>query len=76
MEPDSNRIGDAVLALLLLGLHDGRRAWNGFGWDAMDRLAEKDYISDARSKAKSVVFSDAGLARSRAMFVQLFGGEP
>ncbi len=30
MEPDTNRIDDAVLALLLFGLHDGRRAWKGF----------------------------------------------
>lgn len=26
MDIDENRVGDAVLALLLLGLHDGRRA--------------------------------------------------
>jgi len=51
----------AVLALLYLGLHDGARTWNGFDWDAMDRLHERGYISDPRSKAKSVVFSEEGL---------------
>lgn len=29
------RIDDAVLALLLLGLHEGDRAWKSFDWDAM-----------------------------------------
>jgi len=32
MEIDTDRIDDAVLALLLLGLHDGDRAWKGFDW--------------------------------------------
>lgn len=30
MEHDTNKIDDAVLALLFLGLHDGVRAWKGF----------------------------------------------
>jgi len=30
MEIDSDRIDDAVLALLYLGLHDRSRAWKGF----------------------------------------------
>jgi hypothetical protein len=29
---------DCVLALLLLGRHDGQRVWKSFDWDAMDRL--------------------------------------
>lgn len=76
MTPNTDRIDDAVLALLLLRLHDGCRAWKGFDWDAMDRLAEKGFISDPRSKAKSVILSDEGLARARELFVAMFGGEP
>src|SRR3954464_6232278 len=38
MEIDTDRIDEAVLALLYLGLHDGCRAWKGFDWAAMDRL--------------------------------------
>lgn len=40
MELDTNKIDDAVLALLYLGLHDGVRAWKGFDWEAMNRLHE------------------------------------
>ena len=32
---DTDRIDEAVLALLYLGLHDDSRAWKGFDWDAM-----------------------------------------
>jgi hypothetical protein len=35
---DTDRIDDAVLALMWLGFHDGARAWKSFDWDAMDRL--------------------------------------
>ena len=35
---DTDRIDEAVLALLYLGLHDDSRAWKGFDWDAMNRL--------------------------------------
>jgi Domain of unknown function (DUF6429) len=58
MKIGSNRIDDAVLALLHLGLHDKCRAWKGFDWDAMNRLHEKGYISDPVGKAKSVVFTE------------------
>ncbi len=30
MELDTDKIDDAVLALLLLGRHDGDRVWKGF----------------------------------------------
>jgi hypothetical protein len=55
MALDTDRIDDAVLALLYLGLHDEFRAWKGFDWDAMNRLHEKGMITDPVSKAKSVV---------------------
>ena len=70
---DLDRIDEAVLALLYLGLHDGARAWKGFDWDALDRLHEKGLISDPARKAKSVEFSDEGLAASKQAFRRLFG---
>jgi len=73
MELDTNKIDNAVLALLSLGLHDGVRAWKGFDWDAMNRLHERGYISDPRSKAKSVVFTEEGLERSQRLLEELFG---
>jgi hypothetical protein len=37
MELDTDKIDNAVLALLYLGLHDGARAWKGFDWESMNR---------------------------------------
>ena len=36
MEIDRDKIDDAVLALLWLTLHDERRAWKGFDWEALE----------------------------------------
>ena len=72
MELDTNKIDDAVLALLSLGLHESDRAWKGFDWESMNRLHEHGYISDPRSKTKSVVLTVEGLARSRQLLEQLF----
>jgi hypothetical protein len=73
MNLNKDKIDDAVLALLVLGLHEGVRAWKGFDWDAMNRLHEKGYISDPQSKAKSVVFTEEGLERANRLLKQLFG---
>jgi len=72
MDIDTDRIDDAVLALLWLGLHDGARAWKSFDWDAMDRLHAKGLIHDPVGKTKSVVFTPEGLARSEQLFQELF----
>ena len=69
---DRDRIDDAVLALMQLGRWDGDRTWKGFDWDALDRLHAKGMISDPKSKAKSVVLTEEGQARSQALFAQLF----
>ena len=76
MDIDENRVDDAVLALLLLGLHDGRRAWKSFDWDALDRLHAKGLISDPVGKAKSVMFTDEGLERARSLFRKMFASSP
>jgi len=73
MNLDLDRIDDAVLALLQLGLHDHVRAWKGFDWDALDRLHETGMIGNPRSKAKSVVLTDEGLRRSRELLEAMFG---
>jgi hypothetical protein len=72
MELDTNKIDDAVLALLYLGLHNGARAWKGFDWEAMNRLHECGYITDPRGKAKSVVFTEEGFDRARRLLEELF----
>jgi hypothetical protein len=72
MEIDTDRIDQAVLALLYLGLHDGCRAWKGFDWDAMDRLHGKGLIPDPVGKAKSVVLTEEGLREAERLFHELF----
>jgi hypothetical protein len=72
MTLDTDRIDDAVLALLYLGRHNEYRAWKGFDWDAMGRLHQKGMIDNPVGKAKSVVFSEEGLRRSRELFEAMF----
>ncbi|KQP43756.1 MULTISPECIES: DUF6429 family protein [unclassified Methylobacterium] len=72
MDIDEEKIDAAVLALLRLTLHDERRAWKGFDWNAMERLHRKGMISDPASKAKSVVLTDEGLRQAEELFRVLF----
>jgi hypothetical protein len=72
MALNTDRIDEAVLALLYLGLHEHDRAWKGFNWDAMNRVHEKGMIENPISKAKSVVFTTDGLRRSQELFVKMF----
>jgi Domain of unknown function (DUF6429) len=76
MEIEHDRIDEAVLALLWLTLHDDRRAWKGFDWNALDRLFRKGLICDPANKAKSVVLTDEGLQRSEELFQALFTRRP
>ena len=71
-EIDLDRIDEAVLALLLLGRHDGVRAWKSFDWAAMERLHAKGFISNPVGKVKSVVFTEEGLVQAEALFEKLF----
>lgn len=80
---DTDRIDEAVLALMYLTLHRDPppslcRAWKSFDWDAMDRLHEKDLILDPVGKAKSVALTEEGRRLSEEAFYRLFarkGGE-
>jgi hypothetical protein len=75
---DTDRIDDAVLALLYLGIclqdrfSGAARAWKSFDWDAMNRLHEKGLIDDPVSKAKSVWITEDGMKRAEALFDELF----
>jgi hypothetical protein len=75
MEIDYDTIDETVLALLHLTSftdHGVTRAWKGHDWDALNRLHEKGFISDPRTKAKSVVLSDDGAQRANELFNKLF----
>jgi len=76
MEYDQDKVDDMVLALLWLTAFDkdelGARAWKSHDWAALNRLHEKGYISDPKSRAKSVVLKAEGLRRARELFEQYF----
>lgn len=74
MTTDTDKIDDAVLALLQLTLHDERRAWKSYDFAVMDRLHQKGMIDNPVNKAKSVVLTDEGLRRGEALFRELFTG--
>ena len=80
---DTDRIDDAVLALLFYGAWKEQgfpepilRSWKGFDWDAMNRLYEKGLIDNPVSKAKSVWLTDEGAKRAEALFDELFRRQP
>ena len=72
MALDTEKIDDAVLALLYLTLHDHNRAWKGLDWEAMNRLHDKGMIHDPVGKVKSVVFTEEGLRLSKQLFETMF----
>jgi Domain of unknown function (DUF6429) len=75
MDYDKDKVDEMVLALLSLTMFDDRpavRAWKGHDWDALDRLHEKGYISDPKSKAKSVLMTEEGARRSQELFEKHF----
>ncbi len=77
MEYHWGKVDEMVLALLSLTAFDenefGARAWKSHHWDTLDRLHAKGYISDPKSKAKSVVLSPEGLRQARELFEEHFG---
>ena len=72
MDLDTDKIDEAVLALLQLTLHDENRAWKGHDWDALGRLHQKGLIFDPVGKTKSVALTSEGLELSRRLFEQHF----
>ena len=77
---DEEKAAEVVLALLYLNRWlDGKpplatcRAWKSLPWDELNRLHERGYISDPRSRAKSVVFTPEGLRAAREAFLRWFG---
>ena len=74
MEYDRDKVDEMVLALLYLTTHEqGTRAWKGMDWEAMNRLHEKGYIGNPKSKAKSVRLTQEGSQLSEDLFKKHFG---
>jgi hypothetical protein len=78
MEYDQDKVDELTLALLYLVMWQreeglGARAWKSFDWDTMNRLHEKDWITDPKKKAKSVIVTEAGFKKAEAAFRTHFG---
>ena len=76
MEYDKDKVDEMVLALPYLTIFSDKpvmRAWKGVDWDTLDRLFQKGYIHDPKSKAKSVVMTEEGVKRSEELFSKHFG---
>ena len=57
MEYNKDKVDEMALALLYLTSFAekgyGWRAWKGMDWDVMNRLHEKGYIGNPKSKSKA-----------------------
>jgi len=77
MEYDKDKVDETALALLYLTTFQekgyGPRAWKGLDWEVMNRLYEKGYIGNPKSKAKSVALTEEGAKVSEALFKKHFG---
>ena len=63
IEFDTEKIDEVALAMLFFTMHGdqfGARAWKGLDWDILDRLHEKGWIGNPKSKARSVVMTEEG----------------
>jgi hypothetical protein len=72
MELNQQKVEEAVLAVLWLTLHDETVAWKTINWGTMDELHQKGFISNPACRAKSVVFTEEGLAEAELAARKLF----
>ncbi len=72
MDYDKEKVDEMVLALLNLTTfkdESGFRAWKG---EVMNRLHEKGYIDNPKSKARSVEVTEKGRQLSEEVFRKYF----
>ena len=77
MDYNAEKVDEVVLALLHLTtfkLGGGLCAWKGHDWGVLDRLYNKGFIGNPKSRAKSVRLSEEGSRRSEELFRKHFGG--
>ena len=75
MQYNENKVDEIVMALLYLTtFKEGniKRAWKGHDWDVLDRLHIKGYISNPKSRAKSVGLTDEGAKLSEELWKKYF----
>lgn len=75
---DQDKVDECTLALLHLVYADkpdkdgSVRVWKSFDWDTMNRLHEKELISDPVNKNKSVWLTPEGARQAEQLFERFF----
>ena len=75
MDIDEEKVDEISLALLYLTTFkdkSGFRSWKSYSWEVLDRLHERRHIDNPQSKAKSVLLTEEGVKRSKALFEKYF----
>lgn len=74
-DADREKLAEAALAILWLGAHgdgDATRVWKQVDWELTELLFERGWISDPKTKAKSVLLSEEGEKLAEKFFQDLF----
>ena len=75
MDYDKDKVDEATLALLMLGLSrtpTGGRAWKAFDLQTLQRLHQKGWIAAPRIKDITLEVTPEGVRRSEELFRKLF----
>ncbi|MGD9611756.1 MAG: DUF6429 family protein [Kiritimatiellia bacterium] len=75
MDYDKDKVDEATLALLVLGLSrtpTGGRAWKAFDLQTLERLHRKGWLAAPRIKDISVELTPAGAAKAEELFRKFF----
>ena len=75
MNYDQDKVDEATLALLFLGLSrtpTGGRAWKAFDLQTLERLHRKGWLAAPRIKDVSVELTPAGAAKAEELFRKFF----
>lgn len=73
---DETKIVEAALAILSLSAyedHNMARVWKNIDWDLMNKMYERGWISNPKSKAKSVILTEEGEAKAAEFLSKYFG---
>ncbi len=71
-EIDVETLDETALAILSLTLHAEGRVWKGLDWSLMERLHERGWIHDPKTKAKSVLMTDKGIRLAKRFLKEYF----
>ncbi len=75
MDYDPDKVDEATLALLFLGLTrtpTGGRAWKTFDLKALERLHRKGWIAAPKLRDVTLEFTPAGAAQAEELFRKYF----